>query len=252
MKRFVYLALALIALTSCDKDQKAEEAKGTQKVTFQFRVEGVPMTKGVNQDDIADWIEAALPEKLALKLVDANGTRYNIETGASVELPVGIYTVTGKNAPTASANVIGSDVFFSVSRPTIKVNTTIEITYTQTTYIVPATYGAFGIAVDFSETASASFASSHGESGNIEFATIGSAGLVFVNGELGTYTLDVTLSPVSSADEATTYQFKTAYSSTTISPTFGNYYILHPKNVSSVDGGTFTYSIGTFRAVDVE
>ena len=247
--------ISLIALMACSAGQEEilEQKSDLAKVTFGFQlVSEVPMTKAVNNTSIAQWIESQLPEKLSLKLIDANGVRYTVETGASVELPTGIYTVTGKNVPSASASVIGSDVFMSVTRPTITVNTTIEVTFTQTTYIVPATYGAFGIVIDKEETASASYTSSHGEQGNIEFAEVGTAGIVFVNGNLGTFTLDVTLNPVSSSDEITTHRFQTNYSATTISPTFGNYYIIHPKGISSVDGGTFSYSIGNFRAVDIE
>lgn len=210
------------------------------------------MTKAVNNDAIADWIESVLPAQLALRLTDANGVRYNIETGKEVELPVGIYSVSGKNVPAASAGIAGSDVFFSVSRPTLTVSTSIEVTYSQKSYVIPATYGSFGIVVDKGETASASYQSSHGESGSIEFAEVGTSGIVFVNGNLGDFTLDVTLNPVNPADQTTTHTFKSAYSATTISPTFGNYYIIHPKAQSSVDGGTFSYSVIGFRPVDVE
>lgn len=252
MKRLIFVALVL-TLAACNKSAKLDTPQ-TQQVVLDFKVvQEQPMTKAVNNDVIQDWIEAALPEKLSLRLTDANGTRYNIETGTSVELPIGIYSVTGKSTPTASASVVGSDVFFSVSRPTIVVNTSVEITYTQKNYVIPATYGAFGIVVDYEETASASYQSSHGETGNIEFAQAGTSGIVFVNGSLGTYTLDVTLTPVNSTDNAqTTYTFQTAYSATSVSPTFGNYYIIHPKGISSVDGGTFGYSIAGFRPVDVE
>ena len=250
MKKLIIPAL-IMALVSCSKAEV--ESPALVKVRFDFSlVSEQPMTKSVNNDDIADWIEASLPAKLSLRLTDSEGVRHNIETGTEVELPVGIYTVTGKNTPTASASVVGSDVFFSVSRPTLTVSTTIEVTYSQKNYVIPATYGAFGIVIDSEETASATFASSHGETGNIEFATIGTSGIVFVNGNLGTHTLDVTLNPVNSADRTTTHTFKTAYDAATISPTFGNYYILHPKAQSSVDGGTFTYSVIGFRAVDVD
>lgn len=250
MRKFLFIAL-LLAVASC---KKGTEEIATQKVTFGYRlVTEQSMTKAVNNDDIADWIEASLPQKLSIRLTDANGVRYNIETGSEVELPIGIYTVTGKNTPTSSAAVAGSDVFFSVSRPTIVVNTTIEITYTQKNYVIPATYGAFGIVVDYDETASATYQSSHGESGSIEFARIGTSGIVFVNGNLDSFVLSVTLNPVNSGDnEVTTYTFKTAFSASSISPTFGNYYIIHPKGISSVDGGTFGYSISGFRPVDVE
>ena len=240
MRKFLFIAI-LLALASC---KKGTEEIATQKVTFGYRlVTEQSMTKAVNNDDIADWIEASLPAKLSLRLTDS---------GTEVELPVGIYTVTGKNTPTASASVVGSDVFFSITRPTLTVSTTIEVTYSQKNYVIPATYGAFGIVIDSEETASATFASSHGETGNIEFATIGTSGIVFVNGNLGTHTLDITLNPVNSADQTTTHTFKTAYDAATISPTFGNYYILHPKAQSSVDGGTFSYSVIGFRAVDVD
>lgn len=255
MKKITILFAMVLCLASCikPKSENSVEDHSKQTVVFDFRlVEEVPMTKAVDNNAINEWIENALPSKISLKLIDANGTRYNIETGTSVELPVGIYTVTGKNTPTASASVVGTDVFMSMSRPTLIVSTTIEVTYTQTSYLVPATYGAFGIVVDLEETATASFSSSHGEQGNIEFATIGTSGIVFINGNLDSHILNVTLNPISSADEVTTYVFKTAYSSTTISPTFGNYYILHPKGISSVDGGTFGYSISPFRAVDIE
>jgi hypothetical protein len=250
MKRITFFALLLLACASCTKSNKHSL---TQQVVFEFRmVEEQPMTRAVDNDAIADWIETALPEKLSLRLTDANGVRYNIETGTSVELPIGIYTVTGKNAPTASANIASNDVFFSTSRPTIAVNTSIEITYTQKNYVIPATYGAFGIVVDYTETANATYESSHGETGNIEFAQVGTSGIAFVNGTLGTFTLNVTLTPANANDyEQTTYTFQTAYNANSVSPTNGNYYIIHPKGKSSVDGGSFTYSIAGFRAVDV-
>lgn len=249
MRKFIIPAL-ILAFVSCNK---SGESPASVKVRFEYSlVTEHSMTKAVNNDAIADWIESVLPAQLALRLTDANGVRYNIETGKEVELPVGIYSVTGKNVPAASASVVGSDVFFSVSRPTLTVSTTIEVTYSQKNYVIPATYGAFGIVIDSDETASATFASSHGETGNIEFAEVGTSGIVFVNGNLGTQTLDVTLNPVNGADQTTTHTFKTAYDAATISPTFGNYYILHPKAQSSVDGGTFSYSVIGFRPVNVE
>ena len=250
MKKLCILALVL-AFVSCNK-VSIEEIK-TQKVVFEYSlVSEHPMTKAVNTGDITAWIESVLPAKISLKLTDANGTRYNVETGSEVELPIGIYTVTGKSNPTASASVVGNDVYFSTSRPSLVVNTSIEITYSQKNYSIPATYSAFGIVIDYEETASATFQSSHGETGNIDFATVGTSGIVFVNGGLGSYILDVTLNPANSGDQTTTHTFKTAYSAETISPTFGNYYIIHPKAQSSVEGGAFSYSVSPFRAVDVE
>ena len=250
MNKLIIPALVLV-FVSCNK-VRVEEIK-TQKVVFDYSlVSEHPMTKAVNTSDIADWIESALPAKISLKLTDANGSRYNVETGSEVELPIGIYTITGKSNPPASASVVGNDIYFSTSRPSIIINSSIEITYSQKNYSIPATYGAFGIVIDYEETASASFQSSHGETGNIEFSTIGTSGIVFVNGNLGSYSLDVTLNPVNAGNQATTHTFKTAYSAETISPTFGNYYIIHPKAQSSVEGGTFTYSVADFRAVDIE
>ena len=250
MKKILLWACALLMLVSCDKENKQVETK--QKVVFTYQIATeVPMTKAVNNDGIMEWIAAQLPENISIRLTDANGTRYNITTGSEVELPVGIYTVTGKDTPTASAYIAGATLFFA-SRPALSVNTTIEITYTQKQYVIPATYAAFGIVVDNEETASATFVSSHGETGNVPFTTVDNACIVFVNGNLETFILTVTLTPIASGDAETSYTFKTAYSQTSISPTFGNYYIIHPKGISSVDGGTFSYAIGDFRAVDVE
>lgn len=251
MRKIVFV-LAACFLAACSKDVQVSDAQ-VQKVTFSYRIATeVPMTKAVNNDAVIDWIAAQLPEVINIRLTDANGTRYNIQTGSEVQLPVGIYSVTGKYTPSASANVVGSDVYFSTSCPALVVNTSIEVTYTQKQYVIPATFGAFGIVIDTDETASATFQSSHGETGNVDFANVSGAGIVFVNGNLDTHIIYVTLNPANSSDEATTFTFKTAYSQTSISPTFGNYYILHPKSQSSVDGGTFSYAIGDFRAVDVE
>ena len=250
MKKNLLWLLAILMLASCSKEKKQSDFK--QKVVFTYQIATeMPMTKAVNTDAITEWIADQLPANISIRLTDANGIRYNITTGSEIELPVGIYTVTGKDTPTASANIAGSSVFFA-SRPALSVNTTIEITYTQKQYVIPATYAAFGIVVDRAETASASFVSSHGETGNVPFTDTNNAGIVFVNGNLESFVVDVTLTPIASGDAETTYTFKTAYSQTSISPTFGNYYILHPKGISSVEGGTFSYSIGDFRAVDVE
>ena len=251
--RKVFLGIiALMLLSSCSK-VRVQEIPQKQKVTFGYRLYNeVAMTKAVSNDSIIDWIAEQLPTTISLRLTDANGTRYNITTGSEVELPTGIYTVTGKSAPSASAYIVGSDVFFSSARPTITINTSVEITYTQKSYIIQATYGGFGIVIDKKETASATFASSHGETGNIEFSQIGTAGITFVNGNLSTYSLNVTVNPVKTGDAQTTYTFKSEYSQTSITPTNGFYYILHPKGINSVDGGTFSYAIADFRAVDVE
>lgn len=250
MKKFIFGAFTLLMLVSCHKADERVETK--QKVVFAYQIATeVPMTKTINNDNLIDWIAEQLPTSVSIRLTDANGTKYNITTGSEVELPVGIYTVTGKDTPQASANVVGSNAFFT-SRPSLSINTSVEVTYTQKQYVIPATYTAFGIVVDRTETASASYVSSHGETGNVPFTEVDNAGIVFVSGNLDTYSLDITLSPISSGDAETTYTFKTAYSTSSISPTFGNYYIIHPKGISSVEGGAFTYSIGSFRAVDVE
>ena len=251
MKKITILFAMVLCLASCCRSEKAED-RNTQIVTFDYRVyTELPMTKAVNADGITSWITGQLPSTISLKLTDANGVKYNIETGSAIELPLGTYTVTGKSAPTSSGSIVGSDIYFSKTRPTIVVNTTIEVTYTHTTYTIPATYNSFGIVVDYTETASATYASSHGETGTIDFAPVGTSGIVFVNGALDTYILDVTVNPCNGGDKITTYTFKTAYSQSTISPNMGYYYILHPKKITSIEGGVFSYSVSNFQAVDI-
>ena len=252
MRSVLFLFALMLGLASCDKDREVTEPQSV-KVCFGYHmVSEVPMTKAVVNNEINDWIEAQLPQTISLRLTDANGTRYNIQTNNEVEIPVGIYTVTGKSVPSSTASLAGTDLFLSNTAPTITVNTTVEITYSQKTYVIPATYGAFGIVVDYDETSSVSFQSSHGETGNVTFATIGTAGIAFINGNLSGYSIMFSLTPVSTANEVTKYTFQATYSESSISPANGNYYILHPRSVSSVDGGTFVYSIGGFRAVDVQ
>lgn len=246
----IFLFALMLGLASCNNDKELAEPQMV-KVNFGYKmVTEVPMTKAVNNNEINDWIEAQLPQTISLRLTDANGTRYNIQTDSEVEIPVGIYTVTGKISPQSTAALAGSDLYLSNTAPILMVNTTVEITYSQKTYVIPATYGSFGIVVDYDETASVSFQSSHGETGNVTFATIGTSGIAFINGNLSGFSIAFALTPVSSANEVTTYTFQATYSESSISPANGNYYILHPKSMSSMDGGVFTYSIGSFRAVD--
>ena len=252
MRRVIFLFALVLGLASCSNKV---EVKETQLVNVHFgyamQVE-MPTTKAVNSSDINDWIEDQLPQAISLRLTDANGNRYSIQTNTAAQLPVGIYTVTGKSTPTSTAALAGSDLFLSNTAPIIKINTTVEVTYSQQNYVVSATYGSFGIVVDREETASVSYQSSHGEVGNVDFATIGTAGLAFINGELQSFSIMFSLNPVSNSNEKTDYTFQASYSESSISPANGNYYILHPKKASSIEGASFSYSIGSFRAVDVQ
>ena len=252
MKKLLIFVLSLLTFVSCcKKDKKFEDL--TQKVIFSYKaVAEKPMTRAINNNAIIDWIGEQLPTSISLRLTDSNGNKYTVETGSEIELPLGVYTVTGKSIAPSTQNVVGSDVSFSSIQPSLNINTILEVVYSQTQYTIPANFTGFGIVIDYEETASATYQSSHGESGTIQFATIGTAGIVFVNGNLDTHSLDVTLNPVNNSDKQTTYTFKNEYLSTTISPTFGNYYIIHPKAITGIEGGLFSYTVDRFQAIDIE
>lgn len=81
MKKITILFAMVLCLASCCRSDKAED-RNTQIVTFDYRVyTELPMTKAVDADGITSWITGQLPSTISLKLTDANGVKYNIETG---------------------------------------------------------------------------------------------------------------------------------------------------------------------------
>ena len=252
MKKITFLFLVLTTLVSCNK-VKVTEIRCTTKVTLTYSmVTEVPMTKSVNQSTIATWITNNLPTNISFKLTDSKGTTFRVANGTEVELPCGSYTVTAKYTPVSEANVVGSNVFFSTLEPTIVVNTTLDVTYDRANYTVPASFGCFGIVYDLDEVSAATFVSSHGESGTLPTTTVGESAFVFMNGDLESAIVDVTLTPRQAGFKQTTYTFKSSYDLHCVTASFGNYYIIHPYAINSVDNGSLSYSVDSFTAVNVE
>ena len=253
MRRVIFLFALVLGVVSCRNKIEIKEIKPeTATVCIGYKmVSEIPMTKAVNQEQINQWIIDNLPTNVTFKLTDAQGNRTNVTCGTPTEIPLGTYTVTARYTPVSDGSVVGSDVFFSKTEPIIIVNTSLEVTYDKANYVVPATFGSFGIVYDLNEVASATYVSSHGESGSMPTTSVGQTAFVFVNGLLDTQYLEVTLNPRSGYKLAK-HTFKSAYDPDCVTASFGNYYIIHPYEITSVEGGSLTYSTNGFVGVEVE
>ena len=241
--------MAAALLVSCSKERATLSA--TQRVRVGYEVVSErPMTKGTT-DPVAEWIGANLPASLQMTLTDKDGKTYNVTTGEEVELPIGTYSVVASAYPYPRTEIIGSTVTISNAHPALTINATLEVSYTQKSYTVPATFEAFGVAVKLDEIDGARYHTSRATSGTLTFAQVGDYGVTFINGDLESFSVDIILLSGGVGAE-TTYTFKKAHDSETISPTWGNYYLLHPRKVITVDGGQIGYETDTFGAVDIE
>jgi len=201
------------------------------------------MTKATNQGVIT-FLENYVPTNVELKLKSRTDT-YTVQLGKPTTLPIGSYTVTGKYKPLSQSSVISSDVYISTI-PSISISDEITITPTQSNYVVNATYSCFAIVVELTETASATFVSSHGEQGTIEFAKSGTLGTIFITGNLDPHYVSVTLNPVSSDNEVTTFTFKSTYSADAIYAERGKYYLLHPNEITAIDEGYINWNLASW------
>lgn len=246
MKKIVNLIVAfvIVAMTSCSKRVEVKELVQTTDVVLGLQmVQSGSMTKATNQEVIT-FLENYVPTNVELKLKSGTDT-YTVQLGKPTTLPIGSYTVTGKYKPLSQSSVIGSDVYISTI-PSISISDEITITPTQSNYVVNATYSCFAIVVELTETASATFVSSHGEQGTIEFAKSGTLGTIFITGNLDPHYVSVTLNPVSSDNEVTTFTFKSTYSADAIYAERGKYYLLHPNEITAIDEGYINWNLASW------
>ena len=246
MKKSVNLivALAVVAMASCSKSDELNELSKTANVTIGIQmVQSGQMTKATNQEVIT-FLENYVPTSVELKLKSGTDT-YTAQLGQPTVLPVGTYTVTGKYKPTSQAAVIGSSVYLSTV-PSISISDELNITASQSSYVVDATYSCFAIVVELSEIASATFKSSHGEAGTIQFAQNNGLGVIFVTGNMETHSMSVTINPISTDNEATTFTFKSSYASDAIFAENGKYYLLHPNAIEAIENGYINWSLATW------
>lgn len=250
-RAFIESLVLLLIMTGCSKSVKVKELY--QQVTIGYNMYSEePMTRSVYTNSVLGYIEDALPASITLTLTDGDGNKTTVTTGQSVSLKLGTYTVKAKYTPQSVAQVFGSSVYLS-NEPSLSINTTLTITVEQTSYVVGANYTCFGIVVDNEEVESASFVSSHGESGVLNMNPAGSNayGIIFVNGPLDTATMDIVLTAKDISLKNTTYTFYVNSNTGDVYAQYGKYYILHPKVKTSVDEGFLSYVGDDWTEVEI-
>lgn len=136
------ILLALLALASAVACTKQAPTTPIVRVSFSVGEFGYFPTKG-----LPEAISATLPETLDLTLTNSEtGTTYTTTTGASIELPVGTYAVTGGYTPEATTAIYGNSVFLSKT-PKVSISQDVQIVEGVSSYTLQAVYQSCALAV---------------------------------------------------------------------------------------------------------
>ena len=180
-KLLALLALAAAVAPSCNKQ---DTQTPTPIVSVRFAVGGYESgyfpTKGMTEA-----ITATLPEVLDLTLTNtATGVAYTTTTGATIDIPVGNYSVTGGYTPEVVHQVYGSALFISHA-PKVVISEAVDVVEGVGQYTLTAQYQCVALAVPDAEVSRWLGADSNKNGYEINFLTDGAYRWVFLSGEIG-------------------------------------------------------------------
>lgn len=224
---FIFIMVTGLTMMSCHKMKNPVECT---IVKFSYRmVESNSMVKSSSDNEIVEFINSLLPEKITVTLKSlTDGNSYTCETGKTVTLPVGEYSVQYEEK---------GNQYIS-STPMFKIKQNITISKDISNYDLDAIYTCCGIIYDMKEVKSASIHyindSSHSYtcSGKI-FGT--NENIFFYKPETRTYVLELTVYPDDPDFVSTKIVLTSTYNKENLFIETGKYYYVHPNTVTKTD-----------------
>lgn len=217
-----------LAMMSCHKMKNPVEYA---TVKFGYRmVESNSMVKSSSDNEIVELINSLLPEKITVTLKSlTDGNSYTCETGKTVTLPVGEYSVKYEYEKGYS--------YFTYSKPMFKINQNITISKDASNYTLNATYTCCGIVYDMKEVKSASIykITDKGHSYSCGGSNLGTTEKVFFFKPSSGYVLSLTVYPDDPDFVSTEITFTSTYNKKDLFVEPGKYYYIHPNTVTKTD-----------------
>ena len=179
MKKRLLIAVALIAIAACSKQEPAPRI-----VSVSFEVGtyvGSFPTKGM-----ADAIAETLPESLDLYLTNtATGVSYTAQTGRLVEIPEGTYSVAGGYTPDATRAIYGTALYLSHA-PKVAIAQDVTITTGMGTCTLTASYESAALVTIADEVQRWTGATSNKEGFDVDALESGIYRWTFITGDFST------------------------------------------------------------------
>ena len=229
------LILTILLLAGCASNDQMVKA------TFCLSIEsGTFPTKGIAAD-----IAATIPASVPLTLTNtATSAVYNVNTGESITLPIGTYSVAGTYNPTLLQGIVGTTRFTSRT-PKIVVSDEVSVEAGTESYIVSASYQSFAVGVLPSEV-SAWTGRFKGNIAAVEYNEGDDLHWIFVTGNIDPsnyfYT---TITPISGSERTFTFITSGELEGAVLAE-YGKWYIMHPA-APTTQSGSFTLDLPTWQ-----
>ena len=237
MKKLIIIAMAILSAISCTERED-------ELVTVKFgysNFERGKLTKVEQEPTIDDLILSSLPTEFPLDLYDKmNNIHISAEIGKEVSIPVGEYTIRGRNeiAPSNSINVI-SEV------PQMSIYETVKISKDINQYNLKAKFKCFAIVVDFNEISKVDV-----DGADIQFKRNGRYGIVYVNKFEKDFTVNV-YPKDDMYNKKRSFFFSSKNVNGYVYCQEGYYYIIHPKIVD-LFGTSFSIEYDSLKGKDLK
>ena len=195
-------------------------------------------------------IVATFPTTLSLTVTNkATGSKFTVNTGEEVQIPVGEYSVSGKYAPKASQAVLGTSVYLSKS-PAFSILQDVSIATNIEECSLTVNYQSWVLAVDSNEVSKWSMSMNYNAT-DIDFMTDGDTWWIFCTGDLSERFVTTTITPKDiDGHTATTFNLTTSASYAASNGGYvvqpGKWYWLHPEGVTT-GSAQFTFSFPTWQ-----
>ena len=229
MKKAIFSALLITVsavIASCNKE--ASNEKPSQERFFSYEMTGTSMyTRSVTSEAVLSIINGALPEHISCTF---EGSKFFVvNTGEYTPIPSDTYQVTGTHLGDIVGGILTADYAGVTLSPSIRINQPLTITDEETDYTLSGSYNCFALVWDDAVVERIEFQDVYGKTYEMPSLTQGDTRLVFVQGELRTNYLNLTVYPKDTETYTeTTFTIATMSGSGLSKAEFGKWYMLNP------------------------
>ena len=228
MKKAILTALLAVSavLTSCNKQVTTERPSQDRFISYEMTGSSM-YTRTVTSDAVLSIINDALPEHIACTF---EGNKFFVvNTGEYTPIPSDTYNVSGTVLGDVVGGILTADYASVTLTPSIRINQTLTITDDETDYTLSGEYKCFALVWDDEIVERIEFKDVYGTTYQMPSLERGDTRLVFVQGELQTNYLTLTIYPKDTETYTETEFVIATKGGTGLSRAeFGKWYMLNP------------------------
>lgn len=229
MKKAILSALLAgsAVIASCNKEATTTKPTPTRFISYEMA--GSTMyTRAPSSNEVLSIISEALPEHVATVF---SGTKtLVVNTGEYTQIPSDTYQVSGTFLGEQYGGILSSDCGGVSLQPAVRINQTLTINDEETQYALSGSYFCFALVWDATVVDRITFNDAYGQTHEMPYLSEGDTRLVFVQGNLETNYLTLTVYPIDTETyKETEFTIATKQLNGICRAEFGKWYMLNPS-----------------------